>query len=113
VQQADQDDEAVKMEPIQAAEAIDFSAVALFMRSSLTVQVVMVMLIAASFWGWAIIVQKYLVFASRRARGGAVRPRLLVGRAAGRPLRPARRPAQGRVRAHLRGRHDRMAAQPS
>lgn len=54
------------MEPIQAAEAIDFSAVALFLRSSLTVQVVMVMLIAASFWGWAIIVQKYLVFAAAR-----------------------------------------------
>ena len=43
------------MEPIQAAEAIDFSAVALFWRSSLTVQVVMIMLIAASFWSWAII----------------------------------------------------------
>lgn len=54
------------MEPIQAAEAIDFSAVALFWRSSLTVQVVMIMLIAASFWSWAIIVQKFLTFAQAR-----------------------------------------------
>ena len=54
------------MEPIQAAEAIDFSAVALFWRSSLTVQVVKIMLIAASFWSWAIIVQKFLTFAQAR-----------------------------------------------
>ncbi|MEE2861509.1 MAG: protein TolQ [Pseudomonadota bacterium] len=59
------------MEPIQAAEAIDFSAVALFWRSSLTVQIVMVLLIVASFWSWAIIVQKFLVFA--RARSEASR----------------------------------------
>ena len=59
------------METIQAAEAIDFSAVGLFLQSSLTVQVVMIMLLLASFWAWAIIVQKYLVFARARRDAAA------------------------------------------
>lgn len=54
------------MEPIQAAQALDFSLVALFMRASLTVKVVMIILIIASFWGWAIIIQKFLTFAGAR-----------------------------------------------
>ncbi len=45
---------------------IDFSLLALFARATPTVQVVMVTLILASFWSWAIIVQKHLVF--RRVR---------------------------------------------
>ncbi|MGP9805865.1 protein TolQ [Paracoccus sp. NSM] len=61
----------MKMETIQAAEAIDFSAVGLFLQSSLTVQVVMIMLLVASFWAWAIIVQKYLVFARARRDAAA------------------------------------------
>ncbi|RJE80725.1 protein TolQ [Paracoccus sp. JM45] len=54
------------MEPIQAAEALDFSAMALFFRASLTVQVVMVILIVASFWSWSIIIQKFMGFARAR-----------------------------------------------
>ncbi|MEL7174047.1 MAG: hypothetical protein AAFN05_13925, partial [Pseudomonadota bacterium] len=46
---------------------IDFSVVGLFMKATLTVQVVMVMLILASFWCWAIIVDKILEF-RRHAR---------------------------------------------
>ncbi|MEM0937479.1 MAG: protein TolQ [Pseudomonadota bacterium] len=47
------------MEPLaaQAAE-IDFSMWALFARATLTVQIVMLMLVLASVWGWAIIIQK-------------------------------------------------------
>jgi biopolymer transport protein TolQ len=60
------DDKAVIMEPIQAAEALDFSAMALFFRASLTVQVVMVILIVASFWSWSIIIQRFMVFARAR-----------------------------------------------
>src|SRR5690606_34108147 len=45
---------------------IDFSMLALFMRATFTVKVVMIMLIVASFWSWAIIVQK--LFDLRRAR---------------------------------------------
>lgn len=52
-----------------AASDLDFSFIALFARATLTVQVVMIMLILASFWSWAIIIQKHLVF--RRARAAA------------------------------------------
>jgi biopolymer transport protein TolQ len=48
------------------ASDIDFSLIALFMRATLTVKIVMIMLIVASFWSWAIIIQKHLTF--RRAR---------------------------------------------
>ena len=53
------------------ASDIDFSLIALFMRATLIVKVVMILLIVASFWSWAIIVQKHLVF--RRARADAAR----------------------------------------
>ena len=62
----DHDEKAVKMEPIQAAQALDFSLMALFARASLTVQVVMVLLIIASVWAWAIIIQKFLAFSQAR-----------------------------------------------
>jgi biopolymer transport protein TolQ len=45
---------------------IDFSLLALFARATLTVKLVMIMLIVASFWSWAIIIQKIILF--RRAR---------------------------------------------
>lgn len=43
-----------------AAQHIDFSLVALFLRASFTVKIVMLLLIGASFWSWAIIIQKHL-----------------------------------------------------
>jgi len=46
---------------------IDFSVVGLFMKATLTALAVMVMLILASFWCWAIIVDKILEF-RRHAR---------------------------------------------
>lgn len=39
---------------------LDFSLWALFFRATLTVKLVMLMLIAASFWAWAIIIQKHI-----------------------------------------------------
>ena len=54
------------MDPIQAAQAIDFSLIALFLRASFTVKIVMVVLILASFWSWAIIIQKLIAFAAAR-----------------------------------------------
>ena len=54
------------METMQAAQALDFSLLALFARASLTVKVVMIMLIVASVWSWAIIIQKFLTFANTR-----------------------------------------------
>jgi biopolymer transport protein TolQ len=59
----------MEMETLAAAQEIDFSLWALFLRATFTVQVVMIMLIVASFWSWAIIVQKHLDL--RRARGEA------------------------------------------
>jgi biopolymer transport protein TolQ len=61
------------MEPqtLAAASEIDFSLLALFARATITVKIVMLMLIAASFWSWAITIQKHLTFA--RARKDAAR----------------------------------------
>ncbi len=56
----------METETLAAAQAVDFSILGLFARSTLIVQLVMLMLLAASVWAWAIIVQKHLVF--RRAR---------------------------------------------
>ena len=51
------------------ASDIDFSLIALFLRATFTVKLVMLLLISASFWSWGIIIQKHLVF--RRARASA------------------------------------------
>ncbi len=47
---------------LAAAQEIDFSLLALFARATFTVKVVMLMLLAMSFWSWAIIIQKHLAF---------------------------------------------------
>lgn len=49
-----------------AAAELDFSLAALFLRATLVVQLVMISLVIASFWSWAIIVEKFIAF--RRAR---------------------------------------------
>jgi biopolymer transport protein TolQ len=54
---------------LATAQEIDFSLVALFLRATFTVKVVMIMLLVSSFWSWAIIVQKHIQF--RKARGEA------------------------------------------
>jgi len=51
------------------AQEIDFSFLALFLRATLMVKLVMALLIIASFWSWAIIVTKLIAY--RRARGEA------------------------------------------
>ena len=53
-------------ETLALAQEIDFSMWALFARATLTVKIVMILLIVASFWSWAIIVQKFIVY--RRAQ---------------------------------------------
>jgi len=57
------------MDPVTAAAEIDFSMWALFARATLTVQIVMLLLVLASIWGWAIILQKVVNY--RRARRAA------------------------------------------
>lgn len=51
---------------LTAAQEIDFSLLALFARATIIVQLVMISLIVASFWSWAIIIQKHILY--RRAR---------------------------------------------
>lgn len=53
------------------AQEIDFSLLALFMRATLTVKLVMLMLIVASFWSWSIIVQKFITYRKARAEADA------------------------------------------
>jgi len=48
--------------PLAMAQEIDFSLLALFLRATFTVKIVMLLLIAASFWAWAIIVQKIISY---------------------------------------------------
>ncbi|MEO1238082.1 MAG: protein TolQ [Pseudomonadota bacterium] len=46
---------------------VDFTLLGLFGRATLTVQIVMLMLIVASIWGWAVIIGKHITFRSARA----------------------------------------------
>ncbi len=59
----------METEVLAAASEIDFSLWALFLRATFVVQIVMLMLFAASVGVWAILVQKIVQF--RRARGNA------------------------------------------
>jgi len=51
---------------LSIGQEIDFTFFGLFARATLLVQIVMLMLIAASFWSWAVIIQKLLVYRSAR-----------------------------------------------
>jgi len=51
--------------------APDFSAIGMFLQATFTVQATMVILVLASFWSWAIIIEKWLAFS--RLRGSSAR----------------------------------------
>ena len=53
------------------AQEMDFSLLALFLRATFTVKIVMLLLVAASFWSWSIILQKIISY--RQARQQADR----------------------------------------
>ena len=53
------------------ATTLDFSLLALFLRASFTVKLVMLALIGASFWSWAIILQKTLDLRRAKAEAAA------------------------------------------
>lgn len=57
----------METETLAAAAEIDFSFLALFLRATLTVKLVMILLIVASFWSWAIIVTKLIAYRKTRA----------------------------------------------
>ncbi|WP_121632739.1 protein TolQ [Tropicibacter alexandrii] len=56
----------MEAETLAAAQAIDFSMWALFARATLTVKLVMLVLIGASIWSWAIIIDKFIAYRSAR-----------------------------------------------
>ena len=57
----------MEAETLAAASEIDFSLLGLFLRATITVKLVMIMLIVASFWSWSIIIQKMIQY--RHAKG--------------------------------------------
>lgn len=61
----------METETLVVMQEVDFSTLALFMRATLTVKVVMILLLGMSFWSWAVMVQKLIQY--RRARAEAAR----------------------------------------
>ena len=61
----------METETLALAQEIDFSMWALFARATLTVKLVMLVLVLASFWSWSIIIQKTLVFRAARSEAAA------------------------------------------
>lgn len=61
----------METEVLALAQEVDFSILGLFARATLTVKLVMLMLLAASFWAWAIIIRKLLAY--RKAKAEAER----------------------------------------
>ncbi|MWD27705.1 protein TolQ [Aquicoccus sp. SCR17] len=57
----------MEAETLAAAQQIDFSLLALFARATLTVKLVMILLLVASFWSWSIIIQKIIAYRAARA----------------------------------------------
>jgi len=56
----------METETLALAKDMDFSMLALFGRATFTVQVVMLTLMAMSFWSWAIIVQRHILYRAAR-----------------------------------------------
>ena len=59
----------MEADALAAAGELDFSLMALFLRATFTVQIVMIVLVLASFWSWAIIIQKLINYRSARNQG--------------------------------------------
>ena len=56
----------METETLALAQEVDFSVWALFFKATLTVKIVMIMLIVASFWSWATIYNKHRQYARSR-----------------------------------------------
>ena len=63
--------QAVSAEAIpDAVVETDFSVMAMFLRATITVKIVMALLVAASFWSWAIMIEKWITFTRLRRSSG-------------------------------------------
>ena len=58
----------METETLAAAQELDFSLLALFFRASFVVQIVMVLLFAASVWVWAIAFSRFSTYRRSRRR---------------------------------------------
>ena len=56
----------MEAEALALAGGADYSMWALFARATLTVKLVMLMLLVASFWSWSIIIQKIITYRAAR-----------------------------------------------
>jgi len=56
----------METEALALAQEIDFSMWGLFARATLTVKLVMLLLVLALFWAWAIIIQKHILYRATR-----------------------------------------------
>lgn len=61
----------MEAETLALAQGIDFSLWGLFARATVTVKLVMLMLVGASFWSWAIIFQKFAQYRAARREAAA------------------------------------------
>ena len=52
----------MESETLAVAQTIDFSLLALFLRATLIVKIVMLILMVSSIWSWSIIIQKFVDF---------------------------------------------------
>ncbi len=50
----------METETLAAAQNVDFSMLALFLRATFTVKIVMLILVSASVWSWGIIIQRFI-----------------------------------------------------
>jgi len=60
----------METETLALAREIDFSFLALFLRATITVKLVLLSLLGASFWAWSIIIQKHINFRNLRSASG-------------------------------------------
>ena len=56
----------METQALELAHQVDFSFWALFLRATLTVKIVMLILILASFWSWSIIFQRHIKYRGAR-----------------------------------------------
>ena len=61
----------METELLSAAGGQEYTMWALFARATITVKIVMLMLIVASFWAWSIIIQKSISFRAARREAAA------------------------------------------
>ena len=57
-----QNEDSMESETLVAVQSIDFSLLALFLRATLIVKIVMLILMVSSIWSWSIIIQKFIDF---------------------------------------------------